>query len=303
MTKPFKKIAVIGTGTLGAQIAMLASNAGYRVTVFDQQAGAFDAMMEKLNADMTAKQIEPFIPYDRWPACRHQIKQIEDLAETVKDADLVIEAVPENLELKCEVFRQLGQLAPAETILATNSSSIPVSQLEESCARPERCLNLHFYMALHGMNIADVMGGSQTLPEVVEKGIKWVRSLGCIPLTVKKELLGFCFNRVWRAVKREVLYMWANDFVDFRDVDRAWMKFTGREDRYGPFGLMDSIGLDVIYDIEMVYYRNSKDPKDHPPEALKQKIDRGELGVKSGQGFYSYPDPEYLQDDFLSTDD
>jgi len=302
MAKPFKKIAVIGTGTLGTQIAMLASDSGYQVTVFDQQAGAFDAMMEKLNADMTAKQIEPFIPFDRWPACRQQIKQIEDLAEAVKDADLVIEAVPENLELKCEVFRQLGQLAPAETILATNSSSIPVSQLEESSARPERCLNLHFYMALHGMNMADVMGGTRTLPEVVEKGISWVRSLGCIPLTVKKELLGFCFNRVWRAVKREVLHMWANDFVDFRDVDRAWMKFTGREDRYGPFGLMDSVGLDVIYDIEMVYYRNSKDPKDHPPEALKQKIDRGELGVKSGQGFYSYPDPEYLQDGFLSTE-
>ena len=303
MTKPFKKIAVIGTGTLGAQIAMLASDAGYRVTVFDQQPGAFDAMLEKLNADMTARQIEPFIPFDRWPVCRQQIKQIEDLAEAVKDADLVIEAVPEKLELKCEVFRQLGQMAPAETILATNSSSIPVSQLEESSARPERCLNLHFYMALHGMNMADVMGGTRTLPEVVEKGISWVRSLGCIPLTVKKELLGFCFNRVWRAVKREVLYMWANDFVDFRDVDRAWMKFTGREDRYGPFGLMDSVGLDVIYDIEMVYYRNSKDPKDHPPEALKQKIDKGELGVKSGQGFYSYPDPEYLQDDFLSTED
>ena len=300
MTKPFKKIAVVGTGTLGAQIAMLASHAGYSVTIFDQQVGAFDAMMEKLHADLKAKQAEPFISLDRWPACRQQIKQFEKLGDAVKDADLVIEAVPENLELKCEVFRQLGQLTPPEAILATNSSSIPVSHLEKSSARPERCLNLHFYMALHGMNIADVMGGSRTLPEVVEKGISWVRSLGCIPLTVKKELLGFCFNRVWRAVKREVLYMWANDFVDFRDVDRAWMKFTGQEDRPGPFGLMDSVGLDVIYDIEMVYYRNSNDPKDHPPEALKQKIDKGELGVKTGRGFYSYPDPEYLRDDFLS---
>ena len=303
MTKPFKKIAVVGTGTLGAQIAMLASNADYSVTIFDQQADAFDAMMEKLHADITAKQIEPFIPFDRWPACRQLIKQIEDLPEAVKDAELVIEAIPENLELKCEVFRQLGQLTSPDAVLATNSSSIPVSHLEKSSARPERCLNLHFYMALHGMNMADVMGGSRTLPEVVEKGISWVRSLGCIPLTVKKELLGFCFNRVWRAVKREVLYMWANDFVDFRDIDRAWMKFTGREDRYGPFGLMDSVGLDVIYDIEMVYYRNSKDPKDHPPEALKQKIDKGELGVKTGKGFYSYPDPEYLLIDFLSAKD
>ncbi len=301
MTETFKKITVVGTGTLGFQIALLASNSGYDVTIFDQKPGAFDEMMAKQQADIKAKQIEPFIPLDRWHVCSQRIKQVSELDQAVKDADLVIEAVPENLELKCEVFRQLGELTPPETVLATNSSSIPVSHLEKSSGRPERCLNLHFYMALHGMNMTDVMGGTRTLPEVIERGVRWVRSLGCIPLRVKKELLGFCFNRVWRAVKREVLYMWANDYVDFRDVDRAWMKFTGNEDRYGPFGLMDSVGLDVIYDIEMVYYRNSKDPKDHPPEALKQKVDRGELGVKTGRGFYTYPDPEYLRDDFLST--
>ena len=303
MTEPFKTITVVGTGTLGFQIALLASNSGYDVTIFDQKPGAFDEMMAKQQADIKAKQIEPFIPLDRWQACSQRIKQVPELDQAVKDADLVIEAVPENLELKCEVFRQLGELTSPDTVLATNSSSIPVSHLEKSSGRPERCLNLHFYMALHGMNMTDVMGGTRTLPEVIELGVRWVRSLGCIPLRVKKELLGFCFNRVWRAVKREVLYMWANDYVDFRDVDRAWMKFTGNEDRYGPFGLMDSVGLDVIYDIEMVYYRNSKDPKDHPPEALKQKVDRGELGVKTGRGFYTYPNPEYLQDDFLSTEE
>jgi 3-hydroxybutyryl-CoA dehydrogenase len=303
MAKPFQKVAVVGAGTLGAQIALLAAHAGYSVSVFDQQPGAFDAMIQKLQADLKAKQLTPFIEFDQWDVCRRQIQQFEKLDAAVNAADLVIEAVPENLELKCKVFRQLGAIAPPEAVLATNSSSIPVSHLEQSSGRPERCLNLHFYMALQGMNMADVMGGTHTLPEVMEKGISWVRSLGCIPLTVKKELLGFCFNRVWRAVKREVLYMWANDFVDFRDVDRAWMKFTGREDLPGPFGLMDNVGLDVIYDIEMVYYRNSNDPKDHPPEALKQKIDKGELGVKSGRGFYTYPNPEYLQDDFLSAGD
>ena len=299
MAKPFKQIAIVGTGTLGVQIGLLAVNAGYRVNVFDQQPEAFDKMFQKLLTDLQAKQVAPFIAYDQWEACRQLIQQFNKLDAAVSTADLVIEAVPENLALKQEVFQRLGQLAPPEAILATNSSSIPISHLEQSSGRPERCLNLHFYMPLHGMNMTDVMEGSRTLPEVMEKGISWVRSLGCIPLTVKKELLGFCFNRVWRAVKREVLYMWADDFVDFRDVDRAWMKFSGREDRPGPFGLMDSVGLDVIYDIEMVYYKNSKDPKDHPPEALKQKVASGELGVKTGRGFYSYPDPEYLQDDFL----
>jgi 3-hydroxybutyryl-CoA dehydrogenase len=303
MAKPFQTVAVVGTGTLGAQIALLAANAGYNVTVFDQQPGALDGMIQKLEADLKAKQLVPFIAFDQWDTCRRRIQQFEKLEAAVRGADLVIEAVPENLELKCEVFRQLGEAAQPEAVLATNSSSIPVSRLEQSSGRPERCLNLHFYMALQGMNMADVMGGTRTLPEVMEKGISWVRTLGCIPLTVKKELLGFCFNRVWRAVKREVLYMWANNYVDFRDIDRAWMKFTAREDRPGPFGLMDNVGLDVIYDIEMVYYRSSKDPKDHPPEALKRKIESGELGVKTGRGFYSYPDPEYLQDDFLKAAD
>ena len=144
MPKPFEKITVVGTGTLGAQIAMLAVDAGYDVAVFDQQTGAFDQMIKKQQADLEAKQIEPFIPFDRWETCRKQIQQFTTLDEAVKDADLVVEAVPENTELKCEVFRELGQMAPPEAILATNSSSIPVSHLEESSGRPERCLNLHF---------------------------------------------------------------------------------------------------------------------------------------------------------------
>ena len=299
MPKPFEQITVVGTGTLGVQIALLAAHAGYDVNVYDRQPGAFDQMLKKLQSDLQAKVVVPFIAYDRWEEYRQLIQKLDNLDAAVRTADLVIEAVPEDLTLKQEIFQLLGQSAPPDAILATNSSSIPISHIEQSSGRPERCLNLHFYMPLQGMNITDVMGGTNTLPEVMEKGISWVRSLGCIPLTVKKELLGFCFNRVWRAVKREVLYMWGNDFVDFRDVDRAWMKFTGREDRPGPFGLMDNVGLDVIYDIEMVYYKNSEDPKDHPPEALKQKVEKGELGVKTGQGFYSYPNPEYLQDDFL----
>ena len=114
MNKPFERVAVVGTGTLGAQIAMLASNAGYPVKIFDRQPGAFEAMMDKLRADIEAKQVEPFIPFERWPMCKQQIQQVEALGDAVADADLVIEAVPENIELKCEVFRQLGQLASAE---------------------------------------------------------------------------------------------------------------------------------------------------------------------------------------------
>jgi len=294
---PLKKVAVVGTGILGAQIAMIAAHTGYKVKVFDPRKGAFQQTYEKIRSDLKAKKVKPIIPWSEWAACAQAVKQVTDLGEAVKDADLVIEAAPENAELKTTVFRELGEKAAAGAILATNSSSMPVSRFEEVSGRPERCLNIHFYFPLQGINMVDLMGGTRTLPEVLKKGADWIRSIGFIPLTVNRELLGFCFNRVWRAVKREVLYMWGNGFVDFQDVERAWMVFTGMKE--GPFALMDKVGLDVIWDIEMVYYNDSKDPKDHPPQALWDKIERGELGVKSGKGFYTYPSPAFLSPDFL----
>ena len=140
---------------------------------------------------------------------------------------------------KRKVWRDLGQKSPAAAILATNSSSMPVSRMEAAGGRPEKSLNIHFYFPLQGVNHVDVMGGTATTPQTMETGLTWVRSLGCVPLTVKKELLGFCFNRVWRSIKRETLYMWGNGFVDFRDVDRGWMVFTGMKE--GPFAIMDKI--------------------------------------------------------------
>lgn len=145
--------------------------------------------------------------------------------------------------------------------------------------------------------MVDIMGGTRTTAETIEAGKAWIRSIGCVPLTVKKEILGFCFNRIWRTVKCEALHLWAEGFVDFRDIDRAWMIFTGMPQ--GPFGLMDAVGLDVVYNIEMMYYDESKDPKDHPPEALKVMVDRKELGTKTEKGFYTYPDPEFSRPDFV----
>lgn len=300
MSKPLKNVTIVGAGTLGAQIAILAVNAGYQVAVYDVRPKAFEAMIARLGLDLQAKGVSPFIPYDQWRVLQKRVSVFTNLDEALKGVELVIEAIPEHIELKRNLFQQLGQKTPRSAILATNSSSIPVSHLEDSSSRPERCLNIHFYMPLQGMNIADVMGGTRTLPEVLQKGVAWVRSLGIIPLTVNKELLGFCFNRVWRAVKREVLQMWADGYVDFRDIDRGWMVFTGNRRGPGPFGLMDNVGLDVVWDIEMIYYNESKDPKDHPPQALLEKIEKGELGVKAGKGFYCYPNPEYRQSDFLN---
>jgi 3-hydroxybutyryl-CoA dehydrogenase len=297
MKRKIRKVAVVGTGTLGAQIAILTACFGYNVFAYDPDEGSFSRVRQDIRDLIKTYGTTPIVPVEDWEKGADKVKLCKELGEAVRDADLVIESVPEELELKREVFERLDGLAPSETILATNSSSIPISKIESATARPEKCINLHFYAPAMGVNMVDIMGGTRTKTETMEAGKAWIRSIGCVPLTVKKEILGFCFNRIWRAIKREALYMWAEGFVDFRDIDRAWMIFSGMP--HGPFGLMDNIGLDVVYDIEMVYYNESKDPKDHPPEALKAMVDRKDLGAKTGKGFYAYPDPEYKGVDFL----
>ena len=292
-----KKISVIGLGTLGTQIAIQAASYGCEVRGYDQDPEIFQKTIQKVKAMMKFLGKGPTLPAEEWEKSASKVKVMKGLDEALKDADLVIEAVPENLELKKKVWAQLDSLAPKGALLATNSSSIPVSRIESATGRPEKCLNIHFYQPGIGMNIVDVMGGTKTSPEAIEAAKQFVRSIGCIPLGVKKEILGFCFNSVWRAIKKQTLYMWGNGFVDFQDIDRAWMVFAGT--KQGPFGLMDLVGLDVVYDIEMSYYNESKDPQDIPPKAFKEMIDRKELGVKTGKGFYTYPNPEYTKPDFL----
>ncbi len=291
-------VALLGLGNLGAQIAAQAAACGYQVWGYDPDPEIFHKTLEGfMSIDQSKVRTTP-IKVDLWPRAAKLVKICSSLAEACAQADLVIEVVPENLDIKLQVWAEMDQAAPGHAIFATNSSSMPVSKVEDATGRPEKVLNMHFYRPELGQNMADVMGGTQTSAEVMEAGRSFVASLDVIPLKVLKESLGFCFNRVWRAIKRETLHMWAQGIVDFRDVDRAYMIFNNTA--WGPFGLMDAVGLDVVYDIEMVYYNESGDPRDHPPQALKDKVEAGELGAKSGQGFYSYPEPEYQDPDFLN---
>jgi 3-hydroxybutyryl-CoA dehydrogenase len=292
-----KNISVIGLGTLGTQIAVQAAAYGYNVRGYDQDPDIFQKTVEKMKFMMAAMGKGPTVSKEDWEKAAATVMLTGDLAEAVRDADFVIEAIPEVLELKRKVFAELDILAPKGALLATNSSSIPISRIETATQRPEKCLNLHFYQPAVGFILCDIMGGTKTSPEVIDAVRQFVRSIELIPLKVNKEILGFCFNSVWRAVKKQTLYMACNGFVDYQDIDRAWRVFTGMP--YGPFAMMDLVGLDVVYDIEMSYYNESKDPKDLPPQAFKDMIDRKELGAKTGRGFYSYPNPDWAKPDFL----
>ena len=291
-------VAVLGMGTLGAQIALQSAAMGYDVRGYDPDRGAFGRMLENFDHLIGNDFSSGPVNLGKWKSAAGQVALSGSFREAVQDADLIIEVVPENLEIKKKIWAEMDAHCSDGAILATNSSSMPVSRLENVTKHPERCLNIHFYQLVLGQNMADVMGGTRTSPEVLEAGVRFVKSLNIIPLRVKKESLGFCFNRVWRAIKKEVLLMWAEGIVDFRDVDRAFMVFT--KTPWGPFGLMDTVGLDVIWDIEMVYFHQSQKPEDRPPNALKELIEAGRLGMKTGRGFYSYPNPEFAKADFLN---
>ena len=198
-----------------------------------------------------------------------RIRASTDLAEGVGDVDLVIEAVPERLDLKRAVFAELDRVCPPRTILATNSSSFRVSQIEDATGRPDRVLNTHFYPPVWQRPMVELMRGAATSDETVGRVGRFARSVGLTPLMVQKESTGFLFNRVWRAIKRETLHLVDEGVATVDDVDRAWMICMGMP--IGPFGLMDMVGLDVVLDIEQVYHAESGDPRDAPPRAADRQ--------------------------------
>ncbi|MFX0175591.1 MAG: 3-hydroxyacyl-CoA dehydrogenase family protein [Candidatus Hodarchaeota archaeon] len=273
MSKKIEKISIVGAGNLGKQIAEWSAFYNYKVSIFDTNQEGLNEFI-----DETLKKIKE-------KNANGDIVNVKTLKEAVENADLIIEAVPEKLELKNEIFFKIDRAAPSHAIIATNSSSIPVSRIENAVKRKDKVLNLHFYK-LPDFLMADIARGTETSDETFNAGKEWLESIEVTPLELKKECLGFVFNRVWRAIKKEALKIWAGGYADIEDVDKAWKIFTGMA--VGPFGLMDIVGLDVVYDIEMMYYKESGDPDDIPPDILKEMVDKGNLGVKTGRGFYIY---------------
>jgi 3-hydroxybutyryl-CoA dehydrogenase len=292
-----ERVCVFGVGTLGWQIALQCASKGCSINLYDISAGA----LEKASSNISGE-LESWVKYGKISVEEKEtafklLRSEMDPAKAVEGAELVIEAVPERLDLKRRVFGELDLICEPGVIIATNSSSIRVSLIEDATKRPEFVLNTHFYSFPWRSRVVELMRGTKTSEATVARVSDFMRSIGMVPLIVKKESTGFIFNRVWRAVKRECLHLVDDGVASFEDVDRAWMSIYGTE--VGPFGLMDRVGLDVVRDIENVYYGESGDVRDSPPRLLLQMIERGDLGVKSGRGFYSYPNPEYLEKGFL----
>lgn len=291
------KVCVVGSGFLGTQIGVLSARYGYNVSMQDVSIEAFSASKKAIGEYVHQWINDGDISEIEGNSIKQRISHTVDLNEAVQGAGIVIEAVVERLEVKRDVFMKLDKLCDPSVVLATNSSSIKVSHIEDVTQNPGRVLNMHFYNHPWKRRVLELMRGTHTTDMAMESARKFSHSIGVKPLIVLKESTGFIFNRVWRAIKKECLTVVDEGVASFEDVDRAWMSLYGTD--FGPFGMMDRIGLDVVRDIESVYYRESGDPRDKPPEILNDKISRGELGVKTGKGFYTYPNPDYREPGWL----
>lgn len=222
------------------------------------------------------------------------IKTFAELDAAADRAWLAIESIPEILDLKIDMLAALDKAAPEDCIIASNSSSFPASQLIGKVRLPERVINTHFYRP-PVTKVVEIMSCGKTTPEIMDFIHKVFTEFGLNPFLVRKESTGFIFNRIWAAIKRESLYVAAEGVSTPEEIDRIF-SYLG-DFRPGVFHGMDAVGLDVVYDIEQHYAQTRPGLPEAPRRYLKENyLDKGSLGVKSGQGFFDYPDHEESQE-------
>ncbi|MFQ6145931.1 3-hydroxyacyl-CoA dehydrogenase family protein [Streptomyces seoulensis] len=271
-----RPVTVIGAGTLGRRIALMFATRGH-VRVHDPALNAAEEAVAYVAGQVseTAQHVGSDTP--------GAATAVTDLAEAVANAWLVVEAVPERLELKRRIFADLDKAATADAILASNSSSYPTSRFIDRVAHPERVVNMHFYMPPQ-QSAVDLMSCGRTDRDVLDFLLRELPRYGVHPFEARRESTGFIFNRIWAAIKRESLAVVAEGVSTPQEVDRMWQINTGL--RSGPFRQMDKVGLDVVLDIENHYAEENPALPTGPRALLRRNVDAGHLGVKSGRGFY-----------------
>lgn len=280
-----KTLTVLGTGVLGSQIAFQAAFHGFAVTAYDVDEDALAKARDRFTrlAGIYRAQVAG-ASEDKTEAALANLRLTADLGDAVVDADLVIEAVPELLELKRDVYRELGELAPAKAIFATNSSTLLPSDLKDFTGRPDRFLALHYANNIWVQNIAEVMGTAETDPAVYAAVVDFARTSGLEPIEIKKETAGYVLNSLLVPLLNAAAGLLLQGVADHHTIDKTWRTATGAPS--GPFQIYDVVGLTTAYNIA------SASPvagSQAFAQYLKEHyIDQGKLGVASGEGFYKY---------------
>lgn len=293
-----KNVTVAGSGVLGAQIALQAAYHGFRVTVYDINEEVLDKAKATFERIAAAYRKDLQASEEAIAAAFSRLDTTTDLAASVKDADLLIEAIPENPAIKTEFYQKLAGWAPAKTIFATNTSTLLPSMFAAATGRPEQFLALHFANEIWKHNTAEIMGHAGTDKAVFDTVVAFAKDIGMLALPLHKEQPAYILNSLLVPFLSAASDLWANGVADPETIDKTWMAATGAP--VGPFATLDIVGITTAYNINKMAADAAPDPvKLKIVALLKAMIDEGKLGVASGEGFYKYPDPAYKAVDFL----
>jgi enoyl-CoA hydratase/3-hydroxyacyl-CoA dehydrogenase len=284
------KITVLGSGIMGHGIAQISAMNGYQVVLRDIEQRFLDSAMGKIKWSLDKLVEKNKIKKEESDKIYGRIKPIVDLKDALVDTDLLIEAVPEDLNLKKKVYSEVDQFAEEKTVYASNTSTLPISEISQLSSRPDRFIGLHFFNPPQLMKLVEVIPGVRTEKSIVDLGINLVKSLGKDPILCNKDVPGFIVNRIFIPLVHEAAYCLESDGKTMTQIDSA-VKFKLFLPM-GIFELADYTGIDVIHKATVEMY--SRDKKViHPHPMIAQLFSSGKLGKKSGDGFYSYGEKNY----------
>lgn len=288
--KQIKTVAVIGAGAMGQQIAMSAAlygrNCGYRVFLCDSFPAAVEKAAKWAKEYLEGRVAKQRITQEEANTIAENLIITQNIDHAAAQADIVIEAVIEKLEVKREVLGHISRLCAADTILGTNSSNIVSSKLADAVEDPYRLMNIHFFNPALVMQLVELVKGPHTSQEAIDAAGMFIRSIGKSPIVIRKEIPGFVANRINAAVANEACSLLEKGVASVEDIDTACEK--GLNYPMGPFRLMDLTGIDVNYYVRCDRYADTGDERDKPSPLVVEKFKKGEFGRKTGKGWYDY---------------
>ncbi|UCG02522.1 MAG: 3-hydroxyacyl-CoA dehydrogenase family protein [Candidatus Heimdallarchaeota archaeon] len=286
-----KKIGIVGCGVMGPSIAELfaifGASSEYEIVIYDISPSQIEKAKTRMDIDFAKVSSTGLFNTSDLEVARNRI-QLENDINSLADSNLIIEAVPEKLELKLEVFNQLDKLTPPSTILATNSSGLSITQIANATNRPLMCIGTHFMNPPLLMPLVEVVKGKQTSDQTVQTIVELLTNVNKRPVLVKKDIPGYVHNRLQAALFREVMYLLDEGVMEVQDLETTVKYGLGlRLPVMKVFEMVDLMGLDTIQNV-LNYLYPTLNCSTSPPSFLKQMIQAGELGTKSGKGFHDY---------------
>ena len=285
-----KNITVLGSGVMGHGIAQVSATAGYNVVLRDIKQEFLDKAMEKIKWSLDKMVTKEKISKEEADGIYSRITPIVDLNEAVKDAEMVIEVVPEIMELKKQVYAELDKAAKPEVIFASNTSTLPITEIANTTSRPEKFIGIHFFNPPQLMKLVEVIPGEKTSQEITDLTLEYVKSVNKQAVVCRKDVPGFIINRLFIPMVHEACYAQDRTNSTLEEIDSAVKFKLGFP--MGIFELADFTGMDVIHKatVEM-HLRDKKVINPHP--TVEKMFDEKKLGQKSGEGYYKYSDDKY----------